>query len=234
MNQTTTHGDPAFFEQWAIYQSVIANNYMFHDEIIAIMRQQFSGSGKPLSVLDLGCGDAYIVSNSVPASRELHYRGVDNSGMALGFARENLSGFQGDTRLVQNDFLNELEHATDTFDVIVCGYTLHHLPHADKLRFLALVRQRLAADGLFIFYDVETDDAETQHAYKQRMYTVMRREWRKLDHNSLQGVIDHIEANDQPQSSGFYQRAFRENGFSHVEKPFRDPNGLFSLYLLRP
>lgn len=234
MNQTSVHGDPAFFEQWAIYQSVIANNYMFHAEIIDIMHQQFSGSGEPLSVLDLGCGDAYIVSNSVPTQRELHYHGIDNSGMALNIARQNLTAFQGDIRLTRNDFLRELEQARDTFDVIVCSYTLHHLPRAGKRRLLALAGQRLTAAGVFIFYDVETGDAETQDAYKQRMYTVMRQEWRKLDANSLQGVINHIEANDQPESIGFYRQAFRENGLRNVEKPFRDPNGLFSLYLLRP
>lgn len=43
MDQSNTHGDAAFFEQWAIYQSVIANNYMFHAEIIDLIRQQLGG-----------------------------------------------------------------------------------------------------------------------------------------------------------------------------------------------
>src|ERR1019366_5925891 len=50
----------SFFDTWDIYQKVVAGNYMFHREIGAelkrVLRAQFDG--RPISILDLGCGDA--------------------------------------------------------------------------------------------------------------------------------------------------------------------------------
>lgn len=173
-----------------------------------------------------------MISNSLPPQRKLRYYGVDMSAGALECARRNLAGFQGEISLIRNDFLRELAQMTDTFDVIVCGYTLHHLPSEDKQRFLQLVSQRLTADGVFIFYDVETNDAETRDAYLQRACQTMRQTWGKLSSARMDSVIAHVQNNDLPESSAFHQQAFRECGFKYVEKPFRDPHGLFSLYLL--
>ncbi len=232
MDQLNRRSAPTFFEQWAIYQSVITNNYMFHSEIIDLIRQQLGGSDLQLSVLDLGCGDAYVISKSLLPQRQLRYCGVDTSGRALDFARQNLAGFRGEINLILNDFLCELEQTRATFDVIVCGYTLHHLPSIDKLRLLALVRERLATDGIFILYDIETNDGETPEQYKQRSFQVMQQEWCELDASQLESVLTHVRSHDLPESSGFYAQAFRDSGFRQVERLFRDPHGLFSLYFL--
>lgn len=232
MDQLNIRRAPAFFEQWAIYQNIIANNYMFHSEIIDLIRQQLGGSAQPLSVLDLGCGDAYIIRNSILPQRQLRYCGVDSSGRALDFARQHLAGFHGEINLVQNDFLCELAQMTATFDVILCGYTLHHLPSVDKQCLLALVKERLAENGVFIFYDVETDNGETPEQYKQRACQTMQQEWGKLDTNQLEGVLAHVSSHDLPESPGFHTQAFYDAGFRQVEKRFRDPYKLFSLYFL--
>ena len=54
--------DPAGFFQdgWPVYRKIVDNNYMFHREIYgdiaSFIGQRFQQ--RPISVLDLGCGDA--------------------------------------------------------------------------------------------------------------------------------------------------------------------------------
>ena len=53
-----------FTQQWNIYQNVIRNNYMYHIEIIDIVSNEIEKFAS-LSILDLGCGDSFVISQSI-------------------------------------------------------------------------------------------------------------------------------------------------------------------------
>jgi SAM-dependent methyltransferase len=77
----------SFFDAWDIYQKVVAGNYMFHREIGAeLLRAHFDG--RPISILDLGCGDAAALAPLLKGLALQRYRGVDLSETALAHGRE--------------------------------------------------------------------------------------------------------------------------------------------------
>jgi len=96
------------------------------------------GDGKRL--LELGCGsgsllEVYKASNRVTA--------MDIDRAALDACRERLG-----VETVWGDFTTELPFADASFDVVVAGETLEHMPYPSV--FLGEIRRVLAPDGLFV------------------------------------------------------------------------------------
>ena len=92
MNDPMTAADPVqlFRETWTTYQKIIASDYMFHRELTrAIASSLMTLPDTPLSVLDLGCGDASQITGILNAHHIAEYRGCDLSLTALELARHH-------------------------------------------------------------------------------------------------------------------------------------------------
>src|SRR4051794_26031761 len=77
----------AIFDQWDLYARIVAGDYMRHAELISRLRGMLPRDGRPLRVLDLGCGDGSLARRSladVPVGR---YVGIDLSADAVARAR---------------------------------------------------------------------------------------------------------------------------------------------------
>ena len=78
-----------FFRVWDTYAKVVAANYMFHRELGGeSSRRCASVSGRPFSVLDLGCGDAATFAPLLEGLSLTSYQGVDLSEAALALAKK--------------------------------------------------------------------------------------------------------------------------------------------------
>lgn len=150
-----------FFEQWNIYQNIIKHNYMCHQEIIEVLKDELSDK-KEFSVLDLGCGDSYVLKHSINETQNISYTGVDSSNTALAFSKKNLDVPQIKAEHSCGDFLEALEKLEGTYDLIILGYSLHHLSSEDKKRFFALIAKVLDKEGKFFFYDIYAKKMRTQ------------------------------------------------------------------------
>jgi len=68
----------ALFEGWELYQIAIANNYMIHQEIIDCLGDQLSKTGgTACSVLEIGCGDSYVISEIAKSTNIDRYVGIE-------------------------------------------------------------------------------------------------------------------------------------------------------------
>ncbi|MFM6283053.1 MAG: class I SAM-dependent methyltransferase [Dolichospermum sp.] len=93
-----------FNKQWKIYQKVLNNNYMSHNEIYGILHKFLvSNFQKPFKMLDLGCGDASFTSLVLSNTNITSYHGVDLSIAALEIAQGNLENINCDITLIQGD-----------------------------------------------------------------------------------------------------------------------------------
>ena len=104
MNQDNKHEN--FFDAWAIYRKVIDNNYMYHDEIICAVKEKLSDK-KSLSILDLGCGDSHVISNSIAPEQLKNYLGIDISESALDFSKQILINHKAKIAHIVGDLLFE-------------------------------------------------------------------------------------------------------------------------------
>jgi len=107
----------------------------------------------PRTVLDLGCGDgrlAALVMEHRPSVE--HVVAVDSSPAMLGHARAR---FDGDDRVsVQEWNLNEPLTPLGRFDVVVAGFSIHHLGDPRKQGLFGEVAEQLADDGVFANLEV--------------------------------------------------------------------------------
>ncbi|NNJ84081.1 MAG: class I SAM-dependent methyltransferase [Gammaproteobacteria bacterium] len=219
-----------FFEQWEIYQSVIVNNYMFHSEIVDIVTNEIDRF-ESLSILDLGCGDAYVVGKSITGDKKVDYHGVDISNASLQFARENLQGINGAATLINNDFVAELENIHRAFDIIISGYTLHHLEAEDKKRFFSSVAGVLAERGVFIFYDIEKEPKETPADFNERCCNIVANRWVSLGKKGTENTTTHMKESDKPETEAFHREGMKKAGLSAIRKVFRDKDDRYSVYI---
>jgi len=109
---------------------------------------------RPLSVLDVGCGNARLATFLASAGHTLRYVGVDANAALLDAARERLpADVASQVELVEADFLATrspgCELPEGPFDLVALFGVLHHVPGQDwrTLLFRELVR-RAAPGGI--------------------------------------------------------------------------------------
>jgi len=104
-------------------------------------------------VLDLGCGDgrlAALVLDARPDATEAVC--LDSSTPMLDLARERF-GQDGRASLLEHDLLEPLP-AVGSFDVVVSGFAIHHLPHERKRSLFTEVAGVLRPKGIFANLEV--------------------------------------------------------------------------------
>ncbi len=102
----------------------------------------------PRSVLDLGCGDgrlAALVLEHRPSLERVV--AVDSSPAMLEYAR---SRFDGDDRVQVREWdLDDPLSSLGAFDVVVAGFSIHHVEDQRKQGLFGEVAEQLTSDGVF-------------------------------------------------------------------------------------
>jgi SAM-dependent methyltransferase len=222
----------AFFSAWHTYQTIILHDYMYHKQIITCLKQELQGLRK-LSILDLGCGDAYVVAQAVQPAQVSRYLGLEASAEAIVQAKKNLAAHGAGVTLLPGDMVDHLATISGKFDVAIAGYSLHHWQALDQRQVMAAVAERLKPDGLFLFYDLMTRPAEDRGTYNRRACQLYRSSWSALSPVEIEHVVTHVMENDYPQPQEFHRAALRLAGFQPVHLAFQDQDDLFALFVAR-
>jgi 16S RNA G1207 methylase RsmC len=221
-----------FFDQeWDLYKRVINLNYMFHKEVLGVLRKFFCSVPSPtFSVLELGCGDAFLLSNALQETGIETYCGVDISPHALELADENVRLLRGNKRFIEGDLLEEVGKFEAEFDVIVAGYSFHHLTKDEKGQFFKKCRVALKSRGTLIIYDEVCNPGEDRHGFINRFSRICMREWNKLTHEEMLRICDHVESSDYPETFEFYRQLAEECGFRGSQMLFHDKHDLYGVF----
>ena len=176
---------------------------------------------RPLSVLDVGCGNARFAPFLRRSGRPFTYFGVDASSRMLRIARAALGATPLRRRSVTADPIQRCEiQRVDLvgapsalprrrFDLIVAFGLLHHIPgETTRLRLMAALRGRLRPDGLLI---VTLWQFLTAPRYRGRIVP-----WSQLPRGRHPIDLSQLEAGDTLLSWGRAPRALR---FCHSIDP---------------
>jgi predicted TPR repeat methyltransferase len=82
------------FDQWSMYNAVVQDDYMAHNEFVATLADWARKQTSPLRVVDLGCGDAWLATCAFRDANVAQYRGVDVSDSSVERARNNRAFWQ--------------------------------------------------------------------------------------------------------------------------------------------
>jgi SAM-dependent methyltransferase len=225
----------SFFDQWAIYRRVIERNYLFHREAYAEVDRVLGGFGsRAVSVLDLGSGDASYMAGVLGRHAVAAYHGVDISPVALSLARENVGRLGCPAEFTQGDFFALVPTLREAADFVYIGLSLHHLPLADKGRFLADLRRVVKPGGCLLVCEPICHAGESRSAVLDRWGDVVSRKWTALSAEDMAAVKGHVFGNDYPESIGTYDALGRTAGFAPVAVRFTCPDELYAVLEFRP
>lgn len=224
----------AFFKQWNVYQKVIEMNYMMHREMFDFLLETFKNkSDQPVSILDVGCGDAAIIARALKGMQVEAYYGIDLSSQALACAADNLEHIECEKKLIEADFAEAVKQIDRTFDFVIAGFSLHHLQENEKDIFFQSAAKRLGEDSCIIVYDLIRNDDESREAYIDRLCRTYRKEWTSMTEREMEDIFNHITNNDYPEQVAYFESIAGKYHFPEYEMKFRDEAGLYGFCCFR-
>ena len=191
-----------FFDEWSVYDQVLDQNYMHHDEIFRDVERVLADrfDGRFFTLLDLGCGSARHIARALTRRSIIRYVGYDLSDVALAHARRNLASSGCPVELRQGDLLEGLRASGEKFDVIFTSFALHHFAAAEKELFFSSAQERLNGDGILLLIDTMREEEEERPVYLDRYCAWLRSKCETLSPAALDLLCDHIRGNDFPET----------------------------------
>jgi 2-polyprenyl-3-methyl-5-hydroxy-6-metoxy-1,4-benzoquinol methylase len=189
-----------FEKNWEIYQKIIANNYMLHQELALESSAVMStiAEDNAVDILDLGCGDANQISKQISAISVNSYTGIDLSIPALTLAKENLNAIHVECDFQVGPMESLIKNKNKNYNIIYSSYALHHLKDEDKKIFLIECYNKLSFNGAFILIDLFRDDNQSLEDFKENYTKMLNADWHMLKPEEKEMVIDHIQQYDFP------------------------------------
>ena len=208
----------ALFEEWRAYEKLVENDYMSHARFFRRVEDEVKAHcGKPISILDLGCGDASPIRDMLKRLDVERYCGVDKSVTVLAKAEHNLALLDIPYGLYAGDALDVLQSLPAQYDLIVASYTFHHMGAREtKERVLRECRRVLSPDGLVVVIDVFLREGESREAYLHRWEGNARSAFTELNAEEMTTLIDHIWSCDFPESFSTYEELGSRAGYDRV------------------
>lgn len=202
------------FEQWAMYEAVVRAGYMGHAELATGLAEWAEDFGRPLSIVDLGCSDAWLATHAFRAANVEHYLGVDLAESSIERAREATAIWPGRVELVCGNLADVLAERPDaSANVVLASYSLHHFLTGDKERLLAEVRRLLVPGGGFVWIDAVRDDGESHDQYIDRLTHAMSHDWTALTPEQRERAVTHVRASDYPEMKSWMLEHVEAAGF---------------------
>lgn len=218
------------FDEWRTYEKVVTNDYMHQRGFFAALAEEVAARlNPPLSIIDIGCGDAGPVSAILERFRIERYVGIDQSATALSRAQETLrsTGIAYDLR--KGTMLEELGKLDGEYDLAIGSYSLHHLNKEQKHTAVSESRRLLRANGLLAIIDVFLEEGESRSTYIDRWQKNARMQFTALAPGELEALLEHVRSSDIPESVSEYRLIGRKAGFEIVQSIRRDPQRLNQL-----
>lgn len=117
-------------------------------------------------VLDLAAGTGLLTATVRSAVPRAEFVLTDGSEDMLRMSRERFAGEEGVTTHVA-DLTGPLPPGT--FDAVISGLAIHHLPHEDKRRLFRRIHQGLGEGGVFVNVEqIRAPDEPLERLYDQQ------------------------------------------------------------------
>ena len=211
------------FEQWAMYDAVVQNDYMCHKEIVVALAERVGELKQPLRIIDLGCGDAGLATSAFRQANVEHYLGVDLSESAVQRARGFLACWRGRAEAVAGNLVEFVATVPDqSANVVLASYSLHHFATAQKIALVNHCFRILAPGGIFFWIDAVRRENETRDSYLARLTTVMQNDWTGLSAEYRARGVAHVLESDFPETASWMLDQVAEAGFQPGEKILSD------------
>jgi cyclopropane fatty-acyl-phospholipid synthase-like methyltransferase len=219
-----------FTQQWALYRRFVDADSESHRAFFGILHDLVVARTQGFSFLDLASGDAFCSVDALAGTAIADYTAVDLSEQALELAAKNAVSLGCPFRVIAADFQDFLEVPQRTWDVILIGFSLHHLVGEDKLTFARKLRPAVAAKGEWIFFEPILSGGEARASYLERWKGCLDRHWTGFSMDEKALIWGHVSECDYPESPERFEEIARRAGFSACEHLSTDPYGFYCAF----
>lgn len=107
---------------------------------------------EPKKIMDLGCGNGFLAEILLRTYSNAKAICIDHSAPMIEQAKLHMAPYKNRCELHIGDFSQQIERyaETNSVDVIVSGYAIHHLPHDMKKTLYTNIYKLLRPGGIFI------------------------------------------------------------------------------------
>lgn len=212
----------AVFEQRSMYDTVVDGDYMFHAEINTALRKWAADFGRPLRIIDLGCGDARVAARGFADAEVASYVGVDLAESSVAEARRSTGSWTGRVELLCGDLLDALQQMpAASANAVLASYSLHHFSTAEKRTLLAEIVRVLEPNGVLLWIDAVRRGDESRDDYIAQLTGEVMTLWTNLTVEERERACEHIRTADFPEPAAWMMAALAEAGFAVERTLFR-------------
>ena len=213
--------DPSqiFMRNWDIYQKIIRENYMKHKELGERVQYHLSALSlhTPISILDIGCGDAHQIASQLKELSVNSYTGYDLSAQAVEFAKQHFTSPINTTFHIGR--MEELIKADElSYNVLYSSFAIHHLIDEQKQNLIDDCYRKLEQNGLFILIDIKRQPGQSISTYQLSYADWIKCDWPALNEEEQLAIIDHLSTCDIPVETKTYIEFANQAGFSLLEE----------------
>ncbi len=196
---TLSQQQALFDKSWNVYKKIVKADFMHHNLFMRLSAEEIRkiDSKNPISILDIGCGDASPFIPLLEIRPVASYTGYDLSEVAIGYSKKNLESAGIPIELKTGNMMELIQTEVQTFDLIYSSFVIHHLSDEEKSNFFSSIAKKLKPRGKFIYIDVIRSFDKSVDQYR-REYAEIINNWSELDQEEKSLVIDHISQFDYP------------------------------------
>ena len=169
------------------------------------------------TILDLGCGSGNATALLLKKFPDAEYTLLDASSDMLDLCRKR---FSGKNMTYHRSYFRDYTFPEGYFDLVVAGFSLHHLDSSEKQWIFPLLYKTLKKDGLLTCSDMMVKKYSVEH-------TQLVEEWRTFinanypDGEKWAWMEEHHEAYDWPDDYGDQEAWLLDAGFRRVAVGWR-------------
>ncbi len=177
---------------------------------------------RKIDILDLGCGDAFVLAPLLKKFSSAKYTGYDLSETALAIASSNLHS-DGIHAVLKNGAMEELiKSESNRFDFICSSFAIHHLSDEMKKQLYLDCYHRLYKGGTFIYIDVFRRFGWSREQYLKEYFSYAKDHWLALDAEEMHLVQEHVSNYDFPANLEDAITWLTQTGFHFVGERVHD------------
>ncbi len=208
------------FEDWSLYETVIRHNYMRHQELVDGLATIISQSNNSRSIIDLGCGDAWLASHAFRNASLERYLAVDLSESAVERAKKN-TAIWGQRANISCGNLAEFvaNQPAQSANLVLASNSLHHFSSDAKATIIEHCFRILSTGGTFCWIDPVRNEEESRETYLRRLTDIMMHDWTALTEDGRKRATAHVWESDFPETESTMLQFSEQAGFK--------PNGRF-------
>lgn len=223
----------ALFSQWQTYAKLVTHNHMLHREFFDVIAAELNKRySRPVSILDLGCGDAVPAQRLLQQIQTERYVGVDESKDALAIAQGKLAALSVNFKLACLDMREAFKQRAASFDVVMSSYALHHLDRDGKRTLLRDARRCLTDQSCFVIADIFRRENEPRSTYLDAWIDHAAQAYTSLHDGELELLFEHVRTRDFPEAPSALAQLSLEAGYTSFELVFQQSNGLAGVAVL--